>query len=141
MNAAREAVRVVRFLHWIFFITIPMYAGAGELVGHRSAEPEKIFHGVLIAVALMNVGIAQIFGRRMVTAAEETLALNASDEAALARWRGGHLLTYVLCESVALFGLALRMLGGTALEAAPFYVLAIVLLLLWRPQAEFAKEM
>jgi len=86
MSTAQEAVKVVRILHGAFLISIPIYAAVGELFGSTGLEPGKIVRGALIAVSLMNVGIAQFFGRRIVTAAEEALARNASDER---RWNAG----------------------------------------------------
>jgi len=44
-----------------------------------------------------------------------------------------------MCESVALFGFVLRMLGGTLLISAPFYVVAILLMLLWTPRLEISR--
>ena len=140
MSIAQEAVKVVRILHGAFLVSIPIYAAVGESFGQTGAGPGKIVRGVLIAVSLMNVGIAQLFGRKMVTAAEEALTRNASDDAALGRWRQGHLITFVLCESVGLIGLAFRMLGGDPLQAAPLYVLAFALLLVWVPRPEFARQ-
>lgn len=140
MSTAQEAMKVVRTQHGAFLISIPIYAAVGELFGPTGAGPGKIIRGVLIAVALMNVGIAQLFGRKMVTAAEEALAQNASDDAVLGRWRQGHLITFALCESVAMFGFALRMLGGDPLQAAPLYVLAFALMLVWAPRLEFVRQ-
>ncbi len=140
MSAVQEAVKVVRILHGAFLISIPIYAAVGEFFGPMGAGPGKIIRGALIAVSLMNVGIAQLFSRRIVTAAEEALARNSSDGTALGRWRQGHLITFVLCESVALFGFAFRMLGGDLLQAAPLYVLAFALLLVWSPRPEFARQ-
>lgn len=140
MSTAQEAVKAARTLHGAFLISIPIYAAVGEFFGQTGAGPGKIIRGVLIAVSLMNVGIAQLFSRRIVTAAEETLARNSSDGTALGRWRQGHLITFALCESVALFGFAFRMLGGDLLQAAPLYVLAFALLLVWAPRPEFARQ-
>jgi F0F1-type ATP synthase membrane subunit c/vacuolar-type H+-ATPase subunit K len=140
MSTAQEAVKVVRILHGAFLISIPIYAAVGEFFGQTGAGPGKIIRGALIALSLMNVGIAQLFAREMVTAAEEALARNASDDSALGRWRQGHLITFVLCESVALFGFVFRMLGGDSLQAAPLYVLSFALLLIWVPRPEFARQ-
>ncbi len=140
MSTAQEAVKIVRILHGALLISIPIYAAVGEFFGQTGAGPGKIIRGALIAVSLMNVGIAQLFGREMVTAAKEALVQNASDDAALGRWRQGHLITFVLCESVALFGFVFRMLGGDLLQAAPLYVLAFALLLVWAPRPEFARQ-
>jgi hypothetical protein len=140
MSTAREAVKMVRILHGAFLISIPMYATVGELFAQTGAEPGKIIRGALIALSLMNVGIAQLFGRNMVKAAEAALAGNVADDAALGRWRQGHLLTFVLCESVAMFGLAFRLLGGDRLQAAPLYILAFALMLIWAPRPEFVRQ-
>jgi hypothetical protein len=38
-----------------------------------------------------------------------------------------------------MFGLVARILGGTLLDAAPFYVVSFVLLLMWIPRPQFLR--
>jgi disulfide bond formation protein DsbB len=139
MTTAQETVRAVRIMYGVLLLSILMYSAVGEMFGHRG-EAGKMIRGSMIAVALMNAGIAQLYSRKMVKAAEATLAMNPSDEMALGRWRQGHLITFVLCESVALMGLAMRIVGAEFLEAAALYFVAFFLMLLWMPRAEFAGE-
>jgi len=42
--------------------------------------------------------------------------------------------------AVVLFGLVLRMLGGTFLGSAPFYAVAILLMLLWVPRLDVSGQ-
>jgi hypothetical protein len=76
----------------------------------------------------------------MVEAPEEQLMRDAADSDALARWRGGSLVTFVFCETVALFGFALRFLGAPLRDAGAFYVIAAALLVFWAPRGEFARQ-
>ena len=72
----------------------------------------------------------------MVKMAEEALRLRPHDTQALNRWRGGTLASLCLCDSIALSGFALPLLGETLHWVLPFYGAAILLMLLWTPRLE-----
>jgi len=46
----------------------------------------------------------------------------------------------VLAVSVALYGLVLRVLGASRLVAWPFFLLALSLMLAWRPQLDLSGD-
>lgn len=142
MSAAHETVKTIRLLHKIFLVTIGLYAWIGEAIPRQQLPPEtlKLLRLLLFAAAASNVVLAMIFGRRKVEGAEENLARSAEDEDALLQWRSGSFLTYVFCETVALFGLVLRFLGGTLPEAGTLYVVAAALLIVWAPRGDFVRE-
>ena len=64
----------------------------------------------------------------------ETLQLHPEDGASVKRWFSGSMILFALCESVVVYGLALRFVGATLRQAAPFYLAGIVLLILFRPR-------
>jgi F0F1-type ATP synthase membrane subunit c/vacuolar-type H+-ATPase subunit K len=72
--------------------------------------------------------------RLFVLRAEVTLAAQPEDATALNRWRAGYIITYALCEAMALFGLVLRVLGFTLSEVTPFYLVGFVLILVFTPR-------
>src|SRR5437879_11220850 len=75
--------------------------------------------------------IALVVRGRLVNPAKQKLELDASDSGALSRWRMGTLISLVLVESVALYGLALRVIGSTRSQTLPLYLSAIAIMLLW----------
>jgi hypothetical protein len=83
---------------------------------------------------LMIVGIALLFRIKMLQPAIENLQEKADDQIALARWRAGNILSFVLAESIVLFGFALRFLGGTITQSLPFYIVGVALMLVWWPR-------
>jgi hypothetical protein len=50
------------------------------------------------------------------------------------------ILSLVFCESVILFGLALRVLGAGWNVAGVFYAVGIVLMLLWTPKLDLPPQ-
>jgi hypothetical protein len=88
----------------------------------------------LLLNGLVVVGMALFFRIKMLEAAAETLVANPDDPMALGRWRTGNLLSFLLAESVVLFGMALRFIGGTTMQSLPFYAVGIAIMLVWWPR-------
>jgi len=130
----------LRILHVALLASVLLFALIGEQLGPTEPRDVTVIRLVLTLVALLEVGVAMFFRKRMVQQAEEMLAREASNAEALKKWRAGKMVSYALAESLGVLGLALRMMGGTLTEAAPFYAGAIVLLLLWAPRGEFARQ-
>jgi len=55
------------------------------------------------------------------------------------RWKTGYIVTYLLCELLALFGLLLRIMGSTLIQVWPYYAGSFVLLLLFWPSVPRAS--
>jgi hypothetical protein len=83
--------------------------------------------------------IALVVRSRMVTPAQEKLRVQTDDGGALKRWRIGSLISLVLVESVALYGFALRVMGGTRSHTWPFYLAAILIMLMWTPRLDLVS--
>ena len=90
-----------------------------------------ISFGVAGAIA---IGVATWARLSRIRPALETLRLKSDDPPSLQSWRFGSLLSYVMLESVVLYGLAFRFLGGSRLESLPFYCAGIALMLVYWPQ-------
>jgi hypothetical protein len=139
MNFADSQLRFLRILHGALLISILFYGAFGEKLGPAEPKDLKFLPPLFAAPAIVNALIALFFRARMVRPAEDALRLRADDAQALGRWRVGNIVVLVMCESVALFGFVLRMLGGTLLISAPFYMVAILLMLLWTPRLEISR--
>jgi len=138
MNQVESAVRLLRTVQAALLVSIVLHAVVSQKI---TTEPRDVtlFHRMFIALTILLVGIAMVFRVRMVGPAAETLRLRPEDAQMLTRWRTGSLVSLVLCEAVGLYGFALRVLGGEFLLSAPFYAVAILLMLVWRPRLEVSR--
>ncbi len=130
MEPARKILQIVRIL---MLVSIVCYAIIGERLG-QSAAPDRNVYFAITLVAITTVGMIFAVRRLFVLRSESTLVSEPENAEALTRWRTGHLAIYALSESVALFGLVLRILGFNLSEIAPFYLAGFALLLLFGPR-------
>ena len=132
MEPARKTVQVIRIA---LLVSVAVYVFIGERIGQSTpGAPDRNFYFAITLVALTTVGMAFAVWRLFVLRSEAMLAAQPEDAAALKRWRAGFTFTYALCETVALFGLVLRILGFTLSEVAPFYIVSFVLMILFSPR-------
>jgi hypothetical protein len=130
MEPARKVLQIVRIF---MLVSIVCFAFMGERVW-QSAAPDRNVYFAITLVAITTVGIIFAVRRLFVLRSEATLVSQPENVEALNRWRMGHLAIYALSESVALFGLLLRILGFNLSEVAPFYLAAFALMLLFGPR-------
>lgn len=128
-----NTVRWARTLHLVLFLSIFLYVIAGEMQ-HPALEsiPPLMQYGLFVVAGSVTI-VAVVFRQMTAGSAEEVLRRTPDDAVALARWRVGQLVSYVLAESVALFGFALRFLGAPFGRVLPYYAAASVLFLVFRP--------
>jgi hypothetical protein len=129
-------VRQTRILHAVMLFSMFLYAVVGEKMGPAASPLQPSFYRAFVVLAAALVGVALILRSRILMPAVEALKAHPDDPVAWTRWRFGNILTFVLCESVALFGFALRMLGGNLAASLPFYAAAILLMLIWAPRLD-----
>jgi hypothetical protein len=132
MEPQRKLLQTVRIA---LLVSIALYVFVGERI-ERSTQsaPDRNFYFAITLFAITTVGMTFAVWRLFVLRSEVILANQPEDTAALKRWRTGYIITYTLCETVALFGFVLRFMGFTLSEVAPFYVVGFALLLLFSPR-------
>jgi len=113
---------------------ILLYVAIGELVGSVSTISNTTTFYVLSMATVTIVGVILVVRRTIVIQSAVALSVRPADPATLGRWRAGYLMTYVLSEAIALFGLVLRLTGFTLSQVAPFYVAGFILLLFFGPR-------
>jgi len=132
MEPQRKLLQTVRIA---LLVSIALYVFIGERIEQsRSGAPDRNFYFAITLFAITTVGIIFAAWRMFVLRSEVILADQPEDTAALKRWRTGYIITYTLCETVALFGFVLRFMGFTLSEVAPFYVVGFALMLLFSPR-------
>jgi hypothetical protein len=129
-----SSIRLVRLLQIAMLAAIVIYVFVGEFVGPlpRMGDPRTYY--VLSLATVTMVGVILVVRRTLVLQSESMLATRPGDERTLNRWRAGYIMTYALSETIALFGLVLRILGFSLSHVLSFYVAGFILLLFFGPR-------
>jgi hypothetical protein len=115
--------------------SIFLYIWAGEkVIRHNQQVPSRTFTTAFGLFAAATGVAALVVRTKTIQPALDLLQTQPGDTSALNRWRSGSIVSYVLAESVVLFGFSLRIFGGTLALSAPFYIAAVVLMLFLRPR-------
>ena len=129
-----SSYRTIQILRGVLLASILVYILLAEKFGSAPHPVNPIiFFAVTINVAAM-VLIAFFMRRSLLMKAERMLNTQPEDKASLERWRQGHLILYVMAESVALCGLMLRFLGFSLSQVAPFYLAGLLLIIFFAPR-------
>lgn len=132
----RTSVRSMRIIHGVMFAAIVSYVFIAERLPATASNLTPSIAESFAILAFIMVVIAVGFRRKMLSPAIESLGRDPGDEAALGRWRMANLLSMVLTMSVALYGFALRALGGSRRVVWPFFIISLILMLMWRPRLD-----
>jgi len=129
------SIRLLRILQVVMLFSILLYVLIGEKAG--PPQPRALSQsliGALSMVSAVTVFVIFIVRRVLVYPAFEALEAEPTAPAPLMRWRAGNIATYSLCQTIALYGLVLRMLGLTLEQAGPFYLAGFLLMLFFGPR-------
>jgi F0F1-type ATP synthase membrane subunit c/vacuolar-type H+-ATPase subunit K len=137
MTTAQKSLQQMRVLHLVFlgtglaYLVLPL-AYAPTL----RQETPPVVPLTMGIVSLAVLGVAWFYRSRMVQPASEIVRNNPEDKVAIGQWRGGVLLTLVLCETVVLFGLTLKFLKVSWIVCGIFYAVGMFFMLAWWPRLE-----
>jgi hypothetical protein len=121
-------------VQWALLASIVLYGIAGQVVGPAASGVDATLSYLFATLSVAIVGAIFVVRRTLVLRAGETLATRPEDSLSLNHWRTGYIATYVLCESLALFGLILRFRGSPVEASVPYYLGGFVLLLFFWPR-------
>ena len=144
-NAAAN-LKQMRVIHVTFVVVVFLYAlTAEQTIGRANAAtrntPSATLFGGITFVAGLDGLVAYYFRRTKLEHALDKLRRNQNDQDALKQWRFATLLSLILALSVGLYGFALRFLGASRRVSWSFFLVALILMLLWRPKIELASGM
>lgn len=128
------ALRMLRTVQWAMLGSIVLYIVLGVVIhpGARMLDPAVSYVFTTLAVAL--VGVIFVVRRTMVYRSEASLATQPNDAISLNHWKTGYIVTYALCEVLALFGLVERFLGANVQQSLLYFVGGFVLMFFFRPR-------
>lgn len=107
---------------------------SAERLARQTSNGVQFLYRVFFLVSVLVVGIAFLYRQRRIVPAIERLRDQPGDTGAIQNLTIGSILIVVLAESVVFYGCMLRFLGATRLQATPFYLVGIFLMLLWWPK-------
>jgi hypothetical protein len=130
-----NSLRLLRTVRIALLVAIILYISMAEVFLRPPAHPlDHTFYGGIAIVAALCSAIAWLARKRMLPPALGTLRTAPNDAPSCARWRTWTIVSDALALSVVLFGFTLRFMGATTAQAAPFYVVGFVLMILWWPR-------
>jgi len=137
MMLAQRSLQSARLIHFALLFATVAYTAIPFLTGPPKVQPPSAILLFALGIVSLSSLTAGFFIRsRLVQPAREALRSNPDDSAAARRWRSGVIISLMFCETILLFGFALRFLGGSWNVCGAFYGVGIFFLLAWTPRLE-----
>jgi F0F1-type ATP synthase membrane subunit c/vacuolar-type H+-ATPase subunit K len=134
VNELKARLSKLRLFQFAIIASIPMFVWVAELGRDPGESGWTWKHWLVTALVLWGVFGGSRVRHRILIRSEKELVTDVSNPKALKQWESGHILGLAFAESVALWGLVVRMvLGGALWQASIFYAAGFILLLLWTP--------
>jgi hypothetical protein len=137
VSQVQDALRWARTLYALFLVTIPLLIYAVMMFHWTERPVSPTIVAALAVLSVTDVMVAAGLRTRNITPAIAALRTNPNDSLALGKWRSGIVTSFTHAETVALFGVLLKFLGASWTVAGPFFAVAVLLLVIWRPKLEF----
>lgn len=133
-------LKLTRIIQVSLVLSVPVLAALIELGREPGSERWTIWRWVVTGLALGCVFEAFRYRRLWVRPSQQILAGDPSNARALRQWEVGQVVVLSMAEAVAAYGLVVRaVLNGTLWQALPFYLAALLLLLVFTPRRVPAK--
>ena len=124
------SLKKIRILQLLLPLQLLILVYAGEILRPSTTKDVSKIGFFLILVAILNTW-SVLSTRRRVRQRCEIVRAHPDDTDAIKMWTAWYIAGLLGCLAVALYGWLLRVMGGTFLQAAPFYGCALLLLLLF----------
>ena len=129
-----RAFNNLRIVQWAMLFSIVLYPVIASLVKPpaRNLDPAVSYLFTTLGVAM--VGAIFVVRRTLVFRAAASLTTQPDDVLSLSYWQTGYIVTYALCEALALFGMVQYFLGGSLRQSMPYFIGGLILLLFFSPR-------
>lgn len=128
------AYRTVRLIQISMLASIVLYVVVAEKIPHPHIVPNATMFYAISFVSISIVGAILVVRRTLVLPSEVLLQQKPENSVSLARWKSGYIVTYALCEALALFGFVLQFVGFELGHVWPFYFGGFILILFFGPR-------
>ena len=111
-----------------------IYVWLPEQLGVHPKNLDSTFYSVFIVLLVVMLSSIVILRKLTIAKAEPLIRSNPNDSAALQKWRAGQIATVAMFEGIVLYGLVLRFVGATRMQATPFYAVGILGMIVFWPK-------
>jgi hypothetical protein len=129
-----SSLRLLKIIRIGLLAGIVLMAAISELAGPAPRRIASIFLYAILILATWAVFVLFAVRKRIVQPQAAALAARPDDVAALRRWRAGQIITYAVCEALAMYGIVLRFAGASLVQALPFLITGFFLMLCFPPK-------
>lgn len=129
-----QVMKTLRAVQWALLGSIVLYVALGVVVRPVRGNIDPSLSYIFTTLAVAVIGAIFVVRRTLVFRVESSLANEPNEAVSLNHWRTGYIVTYALCEALALFGLVQRFLGARVEQSVPYYLGGFVLLVFFRPR-------
>lgn len=129
-----QSLKMLRAVQWALLGSIVLYVVLGIVVRPVQQNIDPALSYIFTTLAVAVIGVIFVVRRTLVFRAEGSLANEPNEVVSLSQWRTGYIVTYALCEALALFGLMQRFLGARVEQSVLYYLGGFVLLLFFWPR-------
>ncbi len=130
-----SALAFTRKVWILMLISIPLFV---LVVEYLNPKERRLPQSFLVTISALAIGCAFLwisFRGRYIGTSRLELAADPRNMRALKKWQVGHLMSFLLSEAVALYGINLRFRGLTFSQAAPFCLVGLLLMIFSAPAA------
>jgi hypothetical protein len=131
--SVETSLRQMRIIHAAMLISIVLYAFISLRLPVHVAPQPTILYGIAFA-AVANVGVIFVVRNRLLSTPGPISSPQQNNQGVLARWRTACIVTWALCEAIALYGLVLHFIGFQMSQSLFFFIVGFVLMLLFAPR-------
>ena len=135
MSEMKSRLGKLRIIQLGLMAAIPLFGWFAEFHRAPGTSGWTLRHWFVIGLALWGVSAGFRLRHRLISVSARLLAQDSSNLNGLKKWQAGNVIGLAVAESVALWGLVVRMVVGGALwQASLFYAASLFLMLLWTPR-------
>jgi uncharacterized membrane protein len=128
------AILTVRILQCAMIVSVLMFIYILHIIHPAPHSVNALLQWSIVFCAIASALMGFIVQRMMLRAPSQSLPAT-ENSTPLRQWFAGHVLRFATAESVALFGVVLRMMGSSSILVTVLFVSSLLLLLLWQPGA------
>jgi hypothetical protein len=125
---------IMRVLQISFIVSVVLFFRVSAMIPPVQHSVSASFQYGIVLCAIASALIGFIVQRMFLRVPNQT-TLSTQKSTPLNRWFAGHLIRFATAESVALFGLVLRMIGSSSTLVYLLFGGGLALLLIWQPGA------
>jgi hypothetical protein len=125
-------------MQWTMLGSILLYTVISGMMKSRTTPADPSLEYAFTTAGVAIIGVIFVVRRTLVLRWEKSLASHPDDPLTVNHWRNGYIITYALCEALALFGLILRFTGVNFQQSLPYFIGGFVLLFFFGPREPVA---